>query len=79
MVTVRFKDGKEASIDYFKWTSEDKDLEIMLNAIRNPMYNSPAYNDPDFEVATDVIKALGGDIIHHDAPEPTVPGRIYHQ
>jgi hypothetical protein len=77
VVKVRFEDGREAFIDHFVWESDIPALSRYLNANKNELFNTPAYNDPDFEEAKAVIAEMGGEIIHHDEQEPPDTERIY--
>ena len=75
MVKIRIG-AQEATIDGYKWQTDDPTLLALLNSFFP--WHGPGGADPhpDLTVATMVVEALGGEILEAD-PVEHVPGRVY--
>lgn len=61
MVRVKIA-GITARINEYVWTSDNKDLEKLLNSMLDPEGPSGADPNPDYTAAMQAIEALGGEI-----------------
>jgi len=67
----------EATINNYHWTSEDKDLEQLLNTMLDPLGPSGDDPTPDIHAAEAAIEQLGGEIVSVDKLPKFVEGRVY--
>ena len=63
--TIRTSQG-EATIDGWKWTSENKELATVLNQELDPAGPSGADPDPDGNEARRMAAKFGGEVIRRD-------------
>lgn len=78
MVKVRFENGVEAVVHDLVWTCENKNFAALLNTFPKDKYYSPAYDDPNYKFAMDMIDKFGGEIITRDIPpDDGVVDRVY--
>ena len=61
--------GTEATIDGYKWTSEDKALEGALNAMLEVSEVWGSDPNPDYTAAHEAVKALGGEVLEFTESE----------
>ena len=67
--------GEKAEINDYKWTSEDKVLQGLLNSMIDPIGPSGADPYPDLTAADDAVKRLGGKVVEIPKQEPLPTGR----
>ena len=75
-VTISTK-GKTATIDGYRWTSDDEALVAVLNAMLPEFGPSGADPDPDYTAAQRAVAEMGGEIINAHDPLPFDPDVIY--
>lgn len=61
--------GEKATIDGYKWTSDDQALEELLNALLDPLGPSGADPNPSLTAAQEAVKRLGGEVVRFDKPK----------
>jgi len=66
---VKIKIGDtEAAIKNYEWSSKDKKLAKMLNAMLDPLGPSGADPYPDLTAARQAVERLGGEVVEYDKP-----------
>lgn len=69
--------GHEATIDGYRWRSDDKTLERLLNAHLHPLGPSGADPNPDGTAARRMADLYGGKVLRVDSPAPSPRGTIH--
>ena len=77
MVEVKIA-GIAARINEYVWTSDNKDLEKLLNSMLDPEGPSGGDPNPDYTAAMQAVEALGGKITKGKALlDDYDPKRVY--
>lgn len=76
-VRILTANGDEAIFNRGRWTSENEELEDVLNE-NFTMEIVPACEPVPYNyLATKVVESLGGEVIEFEVPQAGVPGRVY--
>ena len=72
MIRIQFSDGSTLTINEGKVTAETKRLTKVFDYMARhlPHYGAPEAWDHDLYVATELVKKVGGAIVHHDKVPP---------
>ncbi len=71
-------EGTKATVDGYKWTSEDEDLQRFLTLQLDPTGPSGADPNPDLHAAQNAVEVLGSGARLLDYEKmPYVKGRVY--
>lgn len=65
-----------ATIDNYKWTSDNKEFAAMLTTLLPALGPSGSDPNPDHTAAVEAVNLLGGEVVSFDQL-PYVDGRIY--
>lgn len=74
-VTVKIA-GSTATISEYEWSSDNDDLQRVLEAMLDPLGAITSDPDPDYSAAEAAVSLLGGQIINRDETESEA-GVIY--
>lgn len=67
-VRLNIFQGVEATIDHYKWTSNNKKIAQLLNSFL-PDEPEPSDPNPDYTAAKETVKKLGGKVLSYDKPK----------